>query len=257
MARSVRRRPRIGVTTSERGGWLMWYFNWFAIWRSGGRSVRVTAARPVPIEDLDGLVIGGGDDISLSLYFDKAAGPELEPEVRIDLERDHLERDLVIAAIARELPVLGICRGAQMINVARGGTLHQDIYDTYEGAPRLRTPLPRKRVHIEPGSRLHEILGATERLVNALHHQSVNRTGRDLKIVAHDTHGIVQAIEATGPTFMVGVQWHPEFLVFQLGQVRLFKRLVAAARKRRAIGAQPQSYEATDANQPADDLGRS
>jgi len=219
----------------------MWLFNWFALWRTGGKAVRISPDRPVDFETLDGLLVGGGDDISLSLYLDRPEGPELEPEVKIDLERDHLERDLVHAAINAKIPVLGICRGAQMINVAHGGTLHQDIYDTYEGAPKVRTPLPRKRINIDPGSHLHEILATTLCRVNALHHQSVDRPGDGLGVVARDDHGIVQAIEASPARFVIGVQWHPEFLVFDRGQVRLFERLVAAARHRRQEREQHES----------------
>ncbi len=232
MARTPSRRPRIGITTQRRGGRAMWWFNRFAVWRVGGKPVRISPDRLVPLDTLDGLLVGGGDDISFSLYMPQENWPELRPEVRIDVERDHVERDLVNEAIARHLPVLGICRGAQMINVARGGTLHADIYSAYEGVRAMRTPLPRKRIQIEPGSRLHELLGTMTCRVNALHHQSVDELGQGMRVAARDEYGIIQAIEAPGEPFLLGVQWHPEFLVFDRGQVRLFERLVAAARNR-------------------------
>lgn len=237
MARTPSRRPRIGITTQRRGGRAMWWFNRFAIWRVGGKPVRISPGNPVPLHTLDGLLVGGGDDISLSLYMPEEQWPELRPEVRIDLERDHVERDLVNAAVAQNLPVLGICRGAQMINVARGGTLHTDIYAAYDGVPAMRTPLPRKRIQIEAGSRLHELLGTMTCRVNALHHQSVDQLGKGLRIAARDEYGIVQAIEAPGEPFLLGVQWHPEFLIFDRGQMRLFERLVAAARRHSTMAA--------------------
>ena len=171
MARSVERRPVIGVTTARRGGRIMWWFNWLAVYRAGGRAVRISPIHPVNIDALDGLLVGGGDDIGLSLYYDASNKPELQADIRIDHERDLLERDLVYRACEQDMPVLGICRGAQMINVALGGSLHQDIYDSFRDAPRLRTPLKRKKVTIEPGSLLHGILGATKCRVNALHHR--------------------------------------------------------------------------------------
>ena len=232
------RRPVIGVTTARRGGRIMWWFNWLAIYRAGGRAVRVSPNRPRDVGSLDGLLVGGGDDIGLSLYYDISNKPELQADIRIDHERDLLERDLVHQARARSLPVLGICRGAQMINVARGGTLHRDIYDSFRDAPKLRTPLPRKQVMIEPGSHLHEILGTTECRVNALHHQSVDELGAGLQVVSRDAHGIVQAIELAAAQFVIGVQWHPEFLVFDRGQMRLFRSLVAAARSQRTKSRQ-------------------
>ena len=240
-----RKRPRIGITTPLRGGWAIRQFNRFAVWRCGGQPVLVSPGRPVDIGDLDGLVVGGGDDIGVDLYLDDDSLPDVSASVRIDPERDEMEHQLVKDAIAHGRPVLGICRGAQMLNIALGGTLHQDIYTQYAGAPRLRTPLPRKQVCIEPGSRMHEILMVTRCRVNALHHQSIDRCGRGLAVVARDDHGIVQAVEIADARYIVGVQWHPEFLVFDRGQVRLFQRLVDAgrecrrerARQGRGIGA--------------------
>ena len=92
----------------------------------------------------------------------------------------------------------------------------------------MRTVLPRKTVHIEADSRLLQITGCNPCRVNALHHQSVDRVGRDLRVVARDEAGIVQAIEGTGPNFLIGVQWHPELLVFSAPQQRLFAALAAA-----------------------------
>jgi putative glutamine amidotransferase len=102
--------------------------------------------------------------------------------------------------------------------------------------------LPKKTVHIEVDSRLHRITGCNPCRVNALHHQSVDRVGRGLRVVARDEAGIVQAIEGTGEGFLVGVQWHPELLVFAKPQQRLFAALTAATRgvvERAAEGAGP------------------
>ena len=215
-------RPRIGVTTSRRGGWRSFLMHRLALWRVGARAVRLLAGAPAPAP-LDGLIIGGGDDIGGELY-----GGQVLPDVRIDPERDRLELSLLEPALESGLPILGICRGSQMINVALGGTLHTDIHAVYIEAPRMRTVLPRKTVHIEENSRLHRITGCNPCRVNALHHQSVNRLGRDLRVVARDEAGIVQAVEGTGPNFILGVQWHPELLVFSSPQQRLFAALTAA-----------------------------
>jgi putative glutamine amidotransferase len=117
-----------------------------------------------------------------------------------------------------------------MINVALGGSLHTDIHEVYVKAPRMRTVLAKKVVDIEPGSRLDRIMRCNPCRVNALHHQSVDRLGEGLRIVARDEAGIVQAIETTGERFIVGVQWHPELLVTRRPQQRLFEALVEAAR---------------------------
>lgn len=222
-------RPRIAVTTSRGWGRWLWWWCWLAVNRAGGRAVRLRPGRAFELERLDGLLVGGGDDISPTLYQG-----ELDPAVKIDPERDQLELQALEHAGNRDLPVLGICRGAQMINVFMGGNLHEDIYEIYEEAPKLRTVLPKKRVQIVPDSRLDRILECRACRVNALHHQSIDRVGRGLEVVARDEHGMVQAIERPGGTFMIGVQWHPEFLIFDAGQQRLFRRLVDAARACRA-----------------------
>ncbi len=229
------RKPVIGVTTSRGRGRMMWWFNRFALWRAGARSVRLEPRRKIPIEKLDGLVLGGGDDIDADL-----SGAELvRPVVTLDPDRDALELELLRFAIDRTLPVLGICRGSQMVNVSLGGTLHGDIHEVYRTAPRMRTPLPRKTIRIVPQSRLFEIIGKARDRVNALHHQSVARLGRGLRVAARDEHGIVQAIECPSAPFLLGVQWHPEFMVFDPGQQKLYRALVAAARTRSCEAERP------------------
>jgi putative glutamine amidotransferase len=218
--------PLIGVTTSRRGGWRSYLMHRLALARVGARTVRLIPGGTLPEEPLQGLVIGGGDDIGAEIY-----GGKVLPDVRIDPERDKLELGLLKAALPAQLPILGICRGSQMINVALGGTLHTDIYEVYVQAPKMRTVLPRKTVTVEADSRLNGILRCNPCQVNALHHQSVDRLGRGLRIAARDESGIVQAIENESGPFLLGVQWHPELLFWKKPQQRLFAALAAAARE--------------------------
>ena len=217
-------RPLIGITTSDYKSQLAWCFDWFAVWRHGGRPLRLSPSRPLP-EHLDGLIIGGGDDIQAHLY-----GGEVQLDVRLDPARDELELSLLNRFIPQNTPVLGICRGAQLINVNLGGTLDPDIYTTHEGLKRRRTVLPRKTVDIVGGSQLYQLLGVTWCRVNSLHHQAVNQAGKGIKIVARDRDGLVQGIESEAHDFLIGVQWHPEWLIFNRPQQRLIRALVKAAK---------------------------
>lgn len=218
-------RPLIGISTSDYKSLIAWSFDWLAVWRHGGRPLRLSPSRPWP-DRLDGLIIGGGDDLQAHLY-----GGEVQLDVRVDPQRDELELALLRQEIPRGTPVLGICRGAQLINVYLGGTLDSDIYQSNAGLKRRRTVLPRKTVDIRPGSQLHEILRVSWCRINSLHHQAVQATGDGIQIVARDRDGLVQAIESQHHDFLVGVQWHPEFLIFNRPQQRLIRSMIATAKR--------------------------
>ncbi|MEQ9576143.1 MAG: type 1 glutamine amidotransferase [Rhodospirillales bacterium] len=217
-------RPRIGVTVSDRGATLTWLAHWLAVRRAGGRPVRLSAGGRTDTAGLDGVVIGGGYDMGAELY-----GGEVALDVRFDPDRDRMERRALDWALHAERPVLGVCRGAQMINIHLGGTLHQDVHAAYRELPRLRTPLARKRISLARDSRLARLMGGARVAVNSLHHQAVNRLGRGLRVSARDAHRVVQALEHPSEGFLMGVQWHPEFLVFRRRHQALYRGLVHAA----------------------------
>jgi putative glutamine amidotransferase len=226
LAVGVSAKPRIGVTVSNRGAALTWFAHWLAVRRAGGVPVRMSVNGKTDVDGLDGLLIGGGDDIGAAMY-----GGELAFDVRIDPARDKMERRALDQALHRDLPVLGVCRGSQMINIHFGGTLHQDIYSVYDGLPRMRTPLARKHVTIRKGSRLARHMGAGRIAVNSLHHQSVAELGDGLRVAARDAHRVVQATEHRDADFVIGVQWHPEFLPFRRRHQALYRGLVRASRR--------------------------
>ena len=154
---------------------------------------------------LDGLILQGGADISPLAY----GGQPRKPEWAGDPMRDRHEIDLVRAFSQAGKPVLGICRGAQLINVALGGTLHQDV-------PLHRSDEYDRHAHevrLEPGSGLARLYGETgPRRVVSIHHQAIDRLGRGLTVEAHsEPDGLVEAIRSAGPGYICGVQWHPEF----------------------------------------------
>jgi putative glutamine amidotransferase len=220
----MNRKPVIAVTGSDGGGRWMWWFNSFSLWLAGAKALRMTPERDVDLDRVDALLVGGGDDIDAELY-----GGEIRPSIRIDRARDAMELKAIEAAEKRSLPILGVCRGAQILNVAYGGSLHVDIYEAYGDIPRLRTPLPRKWVNIHEKTRLCQVLDCLRCRVNAIHHQAVDRLGNGLRVAAVDDHGVVQGLEHGEAEFVLGVQWHPEFLFLHRPQRRLYRRLVAAA----------------------------
>lgn len=223
-------RPLIAVTGPRRGGLAPRLLVSLAVRLAGGRPERVTPGRSRAPERFDGMVITGGHDVEPVLY---AAEPEVEP--RYDRERDALESAMIDMALARATPLLGICRGAQLLNVQRGGTLFQDLGDRRDRTSKRRSVLPLKAVHVEAGSRLAGILGHQRLRVNSLHNQAVDRVGSRLRVVARDLDGIVQGVEDPARTFCIGVQWHPEMLPWSARQRRLFRALVDAARERQRL----------------------
>jgi putative glutamine amidotransferase len=233
------RRPVIGVTVSRRSGWRIYPLIALNVWLAGGCAVRWQAGRDADIEAVDGVIIGGGDDISPDLY-----GGQIVTSARLDPARDALERGVLLAAFVRRKPVLGICRGSQMLNIALGGTLHQDAYATYAASDHIRTVLPRKTVDLVPGTRLAKLAGNAPMKVNALHSQAVDRLGDGLRVAARDGGGMIQAVERVADPFALGVQWHPEHLFYAHRQMGIFRALVAAARARRADTAQLAGVDA-------------
>jgi len=226
-------RPVIGVTVSRRSGWRIYPLIALNVWLAGGCARRWQAGRAAEIDRVDGVIIGGGDDISPDLY-----GGRIVTSARLDPDRDALERGVLLAAFVKSKPVLGICRGSQMLNIALGGTLHQDAYATYAASDHIRTVLPRKTVHIEPGTRLAHLAGLRPMKVNALHTQAVDSLGEGLRVAARDQGGMIQSIERVEEPFALGVQWHPEHLFYAHRQMGIFRALVAAAKARQAHAAQ-------------------
>ncbi|MDD9718812.1 gamma-glutamyl-gamma-aminobutyrate hydrolase family protein [Dinoroseobacter sp. PD6] len=220
-------RPLIGVTTSSRSGWRVFPFINLNLWLTGGRGLRWGARRPADLDKVDGIVIGGGDDISPELY-----GTEVLTTARLDPARDALEHGLAREALIRNIPVLGICRGAQMLNVAAGGSLHQNAWQVHPTSRPVKTVLPKRMVEVQANARLALIAGTEPMRVNALHSQAVDRLGDGFRVAARDTGGMVQAIERVEDPFALGVQWHPEYLVYARRQRAIFRALVTAARAR-------------------------
>lgn len=269
---AFKRRPLIGVTGPDKGGRAAWWATRYALRRAGARACWIRPSRARALQGLNGLVIGGGADVAPALYGEEQIEEVFEEArqrqtlrrklsaliffplvylfrlllsghttARQDQARDELETQLIREALASDLPILGICRGAQLINVVLGGSLHQELRDYYTETPQIRSILPRKDVVLAPGSRLSKILECQYCRVNALHKQAINEPGEGLNIVAREPNEVIQAVEHGEKAFVIGVQWHPEFMPQSEGQFGLFLALVAAARDQRSRAAMDRS----------------
>lgn len=226
------RRPVIGVTLPDQGDTWHWLALKLAVTLAGGRAVRLTAKAPRDPHTIDGLIFGGGLDVYPGSYE-----AEPKPDYRYDLARHDMEASWAVAARRHDLPVLGICRGAQMLNVLAGGGLHADL-SRFADAPLTSTAWAqltvRKPIAVRAGSRLRQVIGASRLMVNIIHRQAVDRLGVGLTVAARQENGVIQALEDRSRRFWIGVQYHPEVLIYRRAHRRLFQGLVQAAQIRRA-----------------------
>jgi putative glutamine amidotransferase len=183
---------------------------------------------------LDGILFTGGGDVHPGQYH----GQDHPLVDEVDPDRDRIEIQLIQDAIRSDLPFLGICRGLQVVNVALGGTLFEDILDQRPGSQRHQFWPERPRNHlahpveIEPASRLAVILGVDHPKVNSFHHQGIRDLAPVLQASAYAPDGLIEAVELPDHPFGLAVQWHPEWLVTDDDAMRrLFKELVHAAQQ--------------------------
>jgi putative glutamine amidotransferase len=234
------KRPIVGVTAGPSAHSA----EWFAVRDDYVRAVESAGAVPLVLapgplghvgdilERLDGLVLSGGSDIDPGHYGEAAH----ETVDDVSPERDAFELALSRAALDQDLPLLAICRGHQVLNVATGGTLIQDIPSQVQGAldhdPKKERWEPAHQVRILPGTRLREILGRETVAVNSIHHQAIRTPGEGLVVTAYSVgDDVIEAVEVPARRFVLGVQWHPEAFWDQPETFQpLFAALVKAAR---------------------------
>jgi putative glutamine amidotransferase len=235
-------RPLIGISSYGRAGQRQTFSlpcEYVDVVRlAGGVPVVLPAVEgeiPEALDAIDALILPGGGDVDPAHY----GGVRHEANYGISPERDGFELALARSALARrDLPILCICRGMQLLNVALGGDLVSHIPDHYGEKVAHRHPELKPVVHpvrIDPESRLGRILGATELVVHSVHHQAVGRLGAGLRAVAWSPDGVIEAVESANHRFLMAVQWHPE--LGALGderQRRLFEALVGRSETPRA-----------------------
>ncbi len=233
-------RPAIGLTLDAEppGGYskLPWYAlrqNYAGTIAAAGGLPVLLPHEPERVEDylarLQGLVVtGGAFDVDPGLF----GAASRHPTVKTKDRRTAFEHAILAGALRRNLPVLGICGGQQLLNVVLGGTLIQHIPDEVERALAHEQPNPRTEaghtVRVAKGTLLHEITGTDELAVNSAHHQAAKEVGAGVVINATAEDGVIEGIEHPGYRFCLGVQWHPEYLISP-GDGRILEAFVAAA----------------------------
>jgi putative glutamine amidotransferase len=235
-------RPIIGITldAEEPGGYSK--LPWYALRQNYARAVVAAGGLPMMLphepdlaeaylDRIQGLVItGGAFDVDPALF----GATSRHPTVTTKDGRTAFELAVTRAAIARDLPMLGICGGQQLLHVALGGTLIQHIADEVPGALAHEQPNPRTEpghlVHVTPGTLLARVTGGGELPVNSAHHQAALDVPKGVVVNALAPDGVIEGIEVPGRRFCLGVQWHPEYAI-NSGDPLLFKALVEAANR--------------------------
>lgn len=237
-------RPKIGITSWHREDKDR-LERWEAIRDTYTGAIRTAGGVPLilPITDhepgliadylnaVDGLLFTGGEDVAPAYYGESQDERCQKP----DRERDLFEIHLARAALSRRIPILGICRGLQLLNVAAGGTLYQDLQcrpgtKAYHAAALADRQKLIHDVTILPGTRLHSIMGVAESRVTSTHHQFVKDLAPDFRVTAESQEdGIVEGVEAPDHPFLMAVQWHPERMYRDHAEhLALFRALIAA-----------------------------
>ncbi len=234
------KRPIIGVTldSEQPGGYSK--YPWYAVRQNYADAIIAAGGLPVALphdaalaaqylDMIDALVVtGGAFDVDPSLYGEG----EVHATVTLKEDRTAAELALTSGALARNMPILGICGGQQLLAVALGGTLIQHIPDSIANALEHEQLNPRHEpghaVTVTPGTLLHRIVGSTTMGVNSAHHQAVRHPGPRAVVNAVAPDGVIEGVEDTGYRFCLGVQWHPEFFI-DPGDRRIFDALIAAS----------------------------
>ena len=233
------KRPIIGVTldSEQPGGYSK--YPWYAVRQNYADAIVAAGGLPVALPHnadlaahyldlIDALVVtGGAFDVDPALYGEG----DRHATVTLKQDRTAAEMALTTGALARNLPVLGICGGQQLLAVALGGTLIQHIPDSIENALAHEQPNPRHEpghpISVAPNTLLHRIVGTPRMQVNSAHHQAVRHPGPRAEVNATAPDGVIEGIEDPAYRFCLGVQWHPEFFI-DPGDRRIFDALIAA-----------------------------
>jgi putative glutamine amidotransferase len=226
---TAHKKPVIGYTGGYKKINPLQFMIALSIRIAGGKPLRLRHDKPHFDKHIDGLVVGGGTDIDPKLYKAKRKADYL-----YDNPRDEMELKWLRRAEDDNLPLLGICRGAQLMNVHRGGTLFMDMEKIFENAKYpsglMAYIFYRKHINVKLGTILRKLMGRDNARVNSIHKQAIDKLGEGLTVNAVEKNGVIQGIEDLKKPFYVGVQFHPELLIYSARFRSLFTELVNTSR---------------------------
>lgn len=218
--------PVVAITGPVKRLKTAWWATSLLVRLHGLKARYVTAANPNISGNIRGVILCGGNDIEPEHYgMTGDAGADYDPE------RDRLEMDVARRALQANIPILGICRGSQLLNVVQGGSLYQDIRPLRKVTPNRNSILPIKWVDFDESARLVDIYGRHTIKINSLHNQAIDKIAEPLTAVGWDADGFIQAFENTSALFQVGVQWHPEYLLLSSLHRQLFTAFCDAVKQ--------------------------
>lgn len=228
-------KPIIGITKPDKKDFMAFSALWGAVKIAGGDPIVLSPSRnPYQEAAVDGLLLGGGKDVFPGLYDHPP-----KKEYMYDRARDEMEIFWAEHARDEKIPALGICRGAQLMNVVCGGNLHTSVADAYENAHYpdglFHHVFYRKNIVIKPDSLLHKILMRQNLKVNSIHKQAIAKLGDDMEVNAQESNGVIQAVALKTHPFFLGIQFHPEFLIYHQTFRILFKAFIERAAERNAL----------------------
>lgn len=220
------RKPKIAITKPNNKGKLFYYLSALVVSIFGAKALSFEPKDNYKKKEFDGLILSGGSDLNPKLY-----NSNIRMQNSYDNERDKMEKYLVEKSIHENKSILGICRGAQMLNVSLGGDLNPDMRLVSDNAISndsiLKKLFNRRKLKILTNSKLWEIFKSRRARINSIHNQSLNNLGDNLKINAIEETGIVQGIEYDKDSkFILGLQWHPELMTYNKENRRIFKKFV-------------------------------
>lgn len=227
-------KPLIGITKPDNEDLLAYGAFWLAVKLAGGKPVMLSAShKDYKGVQIDGLLLGGGKDVFPGLYNFSPKEDYIYDQARDEMEVFWAER-----AREEKIPALGICRGAQLMNVVCGGTLHMSVAEAYENAHYpdgfIHHALYRKAIRINEDCLLHDIIERQALRVNSIHKQAIDKLGQGLEINAVEDNGVIQAVSMPDHPFFLGIQFHPEFMIYRDVFRNIFKALVKQAAVRHA-----------------------